>query len=254
MLIPIPDLESARRVLCVQPHYDDNDIGAGGTIAALAASGAEVAYVTATDDLIGVKDASLSDGAARALLRGEQEAAGREIGVTEQHWLDFPDAGDYDYYALRLAIAREIRRFRPDFVLTCDPWLPYEAHSDHIRVGRAVAEAVLLHRLPRFRTDPEIDAAYHGDGQAHALAGVGFYFTAKPNVVLDISGSRERKHRALDAYRSQFAGPELMLLHAVLSHKEQQWGAGKGFAYGEALKVVSPIHLHVNPDAEELCG
>jgi LmbE family N-acetylglucosaminyl deacetylase len=250
MLIPIPDLEGARRVLCVQPHYDDNDIGAGGTIAALAARGAEISYLTATDDLIGVKDASLSDAEARALLRGEQETAGREIGVSEQHWLDFPDAGDYDYYALRRAIAREIRRFCPDFVLTCDPWLPYEAHSDHIRVGRAAAEAVLLHRLPRFRTDPEIDAAYQG----HALSGVGFYFTAKPNVVLDISTSRERKHRALDAYRSQFAGPELVMLHAVLSHKEQQWGAGKGFAYGEALKVVSSVHLHVNPDAEELCG
>ena len=32
----IPDLRQARRLLCVQPHYDDNDIGAGGTIAALA--------------------------------------------------------------------------------------------------------------------------------------------------------------------------------------------------------------------------
>ena len=29
-----PDLLAARRVLCVQPHYDDNDIFAGGTIAA----------------------------------------------------------------------------------------------------------------------------------------------------------------------------------------------------------------------------
>jgi N,N'-diacetylchitobiose non-reducing end deacetylase len=250
MLVPIPDLESARRVLCVQPHYDDNDIGAGGTIAALAERGAQIAYLTATDDLIGVRDASLSDAQARELLRGEQASAAAEIGVAEQHWLDLPDAGDYDYYTLRRAIAREIRRFRPDFVLTCDPWLPYEAHSDHIRVGRAAAEAVLLHRLPRFRTEPEIDTAYEG----HTLAGVGFYFSARPNVVFDISTSRERKHRALDAYRSQFAGPDLMLLHAVLSHKEQQWGAREGFAYGEALKVVSPIHLHVNPDAEELCG
>ncbi len=41
MLIPIPDLSSARRLLCIQPHYDDNDIAAGGTIAALAAAGCE---------------------------------------------------------------------------------------------------------------------------------------------------------------------------------------------------------------------
>ena len=55
----VPDVSTARRPLCVQPHYDDNDLGAGGTIASLAARGAEVAYLTATDDLVGVKDASL---------------------------------------------------------------------------------------------------------------------------------------------------------------------------------------------------
>jgi LmbE family N-acetylglucosaminyl deacetylase len=32
-ILPTPDVFSARRVLCVQPHYDDNDIGAGGTLA-----------------------------------------------------------------------------------------------------------------------------------------------------------------------------------------------------------------------------
>ena len=32
----VPDLSGARRLLCIQPHYDDNDLGAGGTIAALA--------------------------------------------------------------------------------------------------------------------------------------------------------------------------------------------------------------------------
>ncbi|MCC6956023.1 MAG: PIG-L family deacetylase, partial [Anaerolineales bacterium] len=53
-LLPIPDLFSARRVLCVQPHYDDNDIAAGGTIARLKSAGAEVVYLTVTDDLMGV--------------------------------------------------------------------------------------------------------------------------------------------------------------------------------------------------------
>jgi LmbE family N-acetylglucosaminyl deacetylase len=35
----IPDLSTAKRVLAVQPHYDDNDLAAGGTLAALAAEG-----------------------------------------------------------------------------------------------------------------------------------------------------------------------------------------------------------------------
>ena len=55
-VIPKPDLLTARVILAVQPHYDDNDIGAGGTLAALAASGVEVYYLTVTNDLVGVID------------------------------------------------------------------------------------------------------------------------------------------------------------------------------------------------------
>ncbi len=36
------DLLTARNVLCVQPHYDDNDLGAGGTVARLKSLGATV--------------------------------------------------------------------------------------------------------------------------------------------------------------------------------------------------------------------
>jgi N,N'-diacetylchitobiose non-reducing end deacetylase len=248
MLIAIPELGSARRILCVQPHYDDNDIGAGGTIAALAMAGAHVTYVTATDDLLGIRDAQLGDEEARVALRAEQERAGREIGVSEQIWLGYPDASAYDYFELRRRIAAQIRRVQPDFVLTVDAWMPYEAHSDHDRVGRATAEAVLLHRLPRFRTEPQIDAAYAG----HELRGVAFYMTARPNTVFDVTASRARKHRALEAYRSQWDEGEIRLLQGVLDHKEREWANGQPFSFGEALQVLHPAHLHVNPDAEEL--
>ena len=53
-VLPKPDLLSARKLLAIQPHYDDNDISAGGTIAALVERGAEVFYLTVTDDLVGV--------------------------------------------------------------------------------------------------------------------------------------------------------------------------------------------------------
>ena len=52
------ELRDARSILCIQPHYDDNDLGAGGTIAALHDAGCQVVYLTVTDDLVGVKDES----------------------------------------------------------------------------------------------------------------------------------------------------------------------------------------------------
>jgi LmbE family N-acetylglucosaminyl deacetylase len=238
----VPDLSQARRLLCVQPHYDDNDLGAGGTIAALAARGAEVFYVTATDDLVGVRDDGLSDEEARTLLRSEQERAGAEIGVREQAWLDLPDAGDYDYFALRAGVIGHIRRLRPDFLFTVDPWLPFESHRDHLVVGRAVAEASFLHRYPRLKTDPDTDRAY----EPYGITGIAFYFTRQPNLIFDITDTRERKRGAIAAYEAQFAPEELELLQAGLEAKEREWAGAESFSHGEALLVLSPGQLHVH--------
>ncbi len=238
----VPDLSQARRLLCVQPHYDDNDLGAGGTIAALAERGAEVFYVTATDDLVGVRDDSLSDEQARALLRSEQERAGAEIGVREQFWLDLPDAGDYDYFALRARVIEHIRRLRPDFLFTVDPWLPFESHRDHLLVGRAVAEASFLQQFPRLKSDPEVDRAY----EPYGITGIAFYFTRQPNLTFDISDARERKRRAVGAYEAQFSPEELELLQVGLEAKEREWASREPFSHGEALLVLSPGQLHVH--------
>ena len=60
ILFSKPDLFAAERILVVQPHYDDNDIQMGGILAKLANNGAELIYLTVTDDLVGVIDQSLS--------------------------------------------------------------------------------------------------------------------------------------------------------------------------------------------------
>jgi LmbE family N-acetylglucosaminyl deacetylase len=251
MPIPIPKLLGARRILCVQPHYDDNDIGVGGTVARLADAGAEVHYLTVTDDLLGVLDRALSDDDARRRIRDEQLRAGEELGVRAQHRLEYPDAGDWSAFELRRELVRALRLVRPDFVLTVDPWLPYEAHRDHVKTGLAVAEACLLFGLPRVSSgDAEVDR----DFEPFRLSGVGFYFTARPNTFVDVSKTRARKHRALDAYQAQFDAAGLRGLHAALEEKERAWAAGHGFDYGEALQVLAPRHLHVNLDAEEMFG
>jgi len=248
MLVPIPDLALARRLLCVQPHYDDNDLGAGGSIARLAIEGAEVVYVTVADDLLGVLDESLSDEEALRRIVAEQQAAGVLVGVRHQVRLDLPDAGAWDEIDLRRRLIREIRRFRPDFVLTVDPWLPTEAHADHVRAGRAALEAVLLHGLPRVKSDPAVDADFRGE----CVKGVGLYFTARPNTFFDIGSGAEAKHRAIDRYTSQLAPRTLRVLHAGLEAKERAWGARAGCERAEGLRVLHPAHLHCNPDAEEM--
>ncbi len=81
----------------------------------LQAKGAELYYLTATDDLMGVVDHSLSDEEASQALKRDQFAAGKIIGVKEQFWLGYPDAGEYNYFALRRDFLKYIRMIQTGF-------------------------------------------------------------------------------------------------------------------------------------------
>ncbi len=246
--LPIPDLSQAKRILCVQPHYDDNDIGAGGTLAALSDGGVEIIYLTITDDLVGVIDPDLPDDLAITKLRDEQAAAGEIIGVKAHNWLGLPDAGDFNYFTMRLEIIRHIRMLKPDFLMTCDPWLPYEAHLDHIRTGLAVSEASYLHAMVRLKSDPHINGKY----RPYEISGVAFYLSHKPNATIDITATRERKHRALDCYRAQFTPQSLTMLHDQIEANERGCAQELPFKFGETLKVLRPEQLHINVHTQKL--
>ena len=226
----------ARSILAVQPHYDDNDIGAAGTLTLLARAGAAITYVTVTDDLAGVLDAHVPDDVARRQLLAEQREAGAIVGVRHFVDLEWPDAAGLDHIALRDQIIDVIRDTRPDLVVTVDPWLAHEAHSDHVITGRAVSEAVILSGLPRVRRS--------SGAAAVAVPYIGYYFTADGNETTDTSEVQAQRHATLDCYRSQFTEQDLAGLHRVIDRHERGQ-APTGASHGERLKVLPVSALHV---------
>jgi len=241
-ILPIPNIFEAKRILCIQPHYDDNDIAAAGILTQLAKNGAEIFYLTVTDDLMGVVDASLSNEDAAKALKRDQFAAAKLVGVKEQYWLGYPDAGEYDYFAVRRDLLKYIRMLKPDFVFTCDPWLTYEAHRDHIQTGLATSEAVIFADLTKIvSSDPAVDAAY----KEHDIKGIVFYHTREPNYIADISSTWEDKIGALRCYEAQFSPKGLDELVMTFDAKSQQVARGESFMRGEPLKVLHSSALHV---------
>ena len=240
-ILAIPDLFSAKRILCIQPHYDDNDIAAAGILAQLAKQGAELFYLTATNDLMGVVDVSMSDEEAASSLKRDQTAAGKIVGVKEQFWLGYPDAGEYDYFDLRRDFLKYLRMIKPDFVFAPDAWLTYEGHRDHIQTGLAAAEAVMFTELTKIASsDPDVDAAY----EPHTIEGVALYFTRQPNMVADITSTWEKKIAAVRCYEAQFDPQGMEQLVRALDRKSQQVAGGQSFRRGEPLKVLHPSALH----------
>jgi len=240
-ILRIPDPFAAKRILCIQPHYDDNDIAAAGILAQLAKNGAEIVYLTATDDLMGVVDASLSDDDATKALQRDQFAAGKIVGIREQYWCGYPDAGEYNYFDLRRDFLKYIRMLKPDFVFAPDAWLTYEGHRDHIQTGLAAAEAVMFAGLPKIASsDPAVDSAYNG----HDIQGVALYFTREPNYIADITSTWEDKVDAVRCYQAQFSPVGMEQLIMALDTKSLQVARGQSFGRGEPLKVLHPSALH----------
>jgi N,N'-diacetylchitobiose non-reducing end deacetylase len=233
---------SAKRVLCVQPHYDDNDIYAGGTIARLHDAGAEIIYLTVTDDLVGFLDQSLSDEKMSAQLRAEQIEAGKIIGVDNFYWLNYPDASKYDYYRLRQDIIDYIRLLQPDFILTVDPWLPYEAHRDHILTGQAASEALLVGGFSRLASNISVPS----ENILHRVTGIAYYNTAWPNSVIDIGETWQRKHTAMRVFKAQFSSDEIDRLIDETSTIEAAAGEPYRISHAEELKLVTAAQLHGN--------
>lgn len=232
--MPPPRLEECRRILCVQPHPDDTEIGAGATVAKLARLGAEITYLTVTDGGLG--------GPAE-VRREEQAAAARILGVKELLWLGFPDAGDYGEDKVRREIIRIIRELRPDLVLTVDPWLPYEAHPDHLKTGRAASAAALLGHLPA----PAGREANPGAGRS-PIRGIAYYFTAAPNAFVEVGSEEwERKFAALACHRSQMDERAVAAYRMYFELKAAAFGAERA----EGFKVLPREMMHCMAEAGE---
>ncbi|MBN2049802.1 MAG: PIG-L family deacetylase [Spirochaetales bacterium] len=239
-----PDLMKARRVLCVQAHPDDMDISLGGTMLALKDRDIPVHYLTLTDDAAGFSKAGGKYRERADIRKQEQKEAGEILGVASFHWVDFPDAGEWSHHEARDAVIRVIRELRPDFLITLDPFLAYEAHMDHIRTGRAAAEAAMLYNFPHV-AEP-LPEGY----ESFELEGVAFTWTNNPNTVIRTTAYNNRKFEAVSRHASQFPGEkDLVLLKKYLTYRAWREALWRPFLLGESLKILPPVMLHCFPEA-----
>jgi hypothetical protein len=115
-------------VLCVQPHPDDCEFGAGGAIALLGRSGRDIYYVTVTDGRMGTSNPNLYPEELARIRRREQEEAAGLPGVLNIMWFDFMDT-NVPVNDLRNRLITEIRRLKPSIVIAPDPYTRSEAHK-----------------------------------------------------------------------------------------------------------------------------
>ncbi len=245
MFLP-PDIHKGRKALCIQPHPDDNEVGMGGIIPLLTADGCRVDYLTVTDGSLGTYTPKLTNEALIQTRKEETLASGKLLGVTDFHALGFSDGTLNDIPLLAGEIAQIIRQEHYDMIFAPDPWLSYEAHWDHVVTGRAAAQALISSSLLAYPAETNTPPA--------SPFAIGFYFTNRPNMILDISDTFALKFRAMAAHKSQFTEELLALYRAYFTMRGQTLAKEMGFALGEGLRMMSPLHLHCFAEGELIGG
>jgi bacillithiol biosynthesis deacetylase BshB1 len=236
-------------VLAVGAHPDDVELGCGGTLALLAASGRATGIVHLTSGEAG------SRGSAEERRR-EAARAAEALGIATLEILDCGDGGLRADRAEEDALIEVLRRLRPRLVLGPPP---ADRHPDHGRAHALTRAACFYAGLAKRSAER---------GAPHRPAALFCYLQhdlATPTFVVDVTTAWPRKMAALDAYRSQLwpepsSAQTSSLAEEVLSNasgastlvsshefrlsiegRARHLGIAIGAAYGEGFLALGPL-------------
>lgn len=186
-------MKQKQSALVIAPHPDDEVLGVGGTIAALAQQGWEVIVLIATKAIEEMFDKSFIE-------QGRQEAqeAHKILGVSETIFFDqFPAAllDTVKHIDVNRAIAQCVQEKRPDIL-----FLPFlgDIHLDHQKLFLSGMVA----SRPNGSYVPRKIYAYETLSETNWNAP---YLTPSfiPNTFIDISETIDLKLKAMHAFQSQ---------------------------------------------------
>jgi LmbE family N-acetylglucosaminyl deacetylase len=225
--------------MAIVAHPDDIDFSCVGTLARWAKAGARISYVLCTSGDVGIATPGMTRAKAMEIREAEQNEAARIAGATEVIYLREPDGKLVPTLELRKKLVREIRRFRPEVVITGDPtrvWSgdSYINHPDHRAASAAALDAV----FPA-AGQPNLFEEIAKEGfQAHKPRKVYVTHWDDADVYINIEETIDIKIEALRAHKSQMKDwdPE---------ERIKGWaalrGKGKEMDYAESFRVITLV-------------
>lgn len=225
------------RFLCVVAHPDDIEYGLSAAVAKWTEAGATGTYFLLTSGEAGID--TLPPAEAGPLREEEERASAAVVGVEEVVFAGHPDGAVVYGLDLRRDIAREIRRRRPQVVLTITHAERFAGgfpnQADHRAVGLATLDAVA--DAGNRWIFPELGDEGLEPWHVRYLA---VSATTTPTHYVDVSDTFDRAVASLEAHREYLAAlPEdypspRELLSGMLGEAGEQVGT----AYALVLDVI----------------
>lgn len=226
-----------RTALLIAAHPDDPEFLFGAAVARLVSEGVTVHYVICSDGANGSRDSNIPNTQLAAIRSQEQRKAADVLGVREVVFLAFPDGLLSPSAALRMAIAREIRRFKPDLILTHFPYrvldVPIDAsHPDHMAAGEAAMCAVFPDA-----SNPRAFPELMREGlEPHRVREVWLAGYECANHYVDASPFVAKKMQAIMCHKSQLNGSSSP--PAWVEHWMRWSGKQPGYEFAESFKRI----------------
>ncbi|MCH8194721.1 MAG: PIG-L family deacetylase [Chloroflexi bacterium] len=224
-----------KTVLVCTPHPDDAEIGAGGTIAKWAKEGAKVVLVVCTNGDKGSADPEMTSARLAAIREKEQRAAAKVLGVSEVVFLNHSDSELEDNREFRGDLVREIRRHKPDVVMTTDPHRRgFYQHRDH-RITGQVTMAAMGHMSRDHLSFPE-----HKELglEPHKTGYVYLWGSDNADTHIDISDTLSTKIEALKRHESQIAPRRNVDFEKFMRENAERAGKENGLKVAESFRVI----------------
>lgn len=195
-----------QNILVILAHPDDPEFFCGGTLAKWARAGHSITYLLLTCGDKGFNPATQPDMTPEklcAIRHIEQADAAKVIGANPPLFLDLPDGMLIPDMTLRRNIVREIRRHKPDILVTCDPQNLFALyginHPDHRACGQAVLDAV----FPAAGNIAYFPELIKEGFEPHMPKEIWCSLTNQPNQSIDITATWEIKLQAILEHKSQ---------------------------------------------------
>jgi len=222
------------QVMVVTPHPDDAEYGVAGTVVRWVSQGKGVVYVVCTNGDKGTSDASIKPEELAKTREEEQIAAANLLGVREVIFLRHPDQGLEDTPEFRKEIVRLIRMYRPETVVTADPYRRYIWHRDHRMTGQVTLDAIFPYARDIF-SYPDLTK----EGlDPHKVKEVLLWGTEDVNYRSDITETFDVKLSALRCHKSQVGHISLQELEDRLRERHRSLAQGEEYELAEGFHRV----------------
>jgi LmbE family N-acetylglucosaminyl deacetylase len=224
-----------KRALVIVAHPDDAEFLCGGTVAKLCAEGWEVSYLLTTSGDMGSRDEKMSRPALAAIREKEQVAAAGVLGVREVVFLRYPDGFYEDTADARGRIVREVRRLRPDLVITWDPFRRTFTHRDHRLTGQSAIDAIYpLARNPMGYAEHFLEGL-----DVHRVNEVWLAGSSEPDHYVDVTDYFDVRIQALRKHKSQIGGAPVRGLRKRLRERLRAVAKDQEFELAEAFRRIT---------------